>query len=69
MRTQRSVPAARLSVRRGLKKNPAAPFELHDLSVDPSEQNNIAAQHPDVVRRMNEIAAVRAKAALPEWNC
>jgi len=37
------------------KKN--APWELYDLSVDPSEKNNIAAQHPDRLARMKAFAA------------
>jgi len=29
-------------------------LELYDLSVDPGETNNVAEQHPDVVKRMEE---------------
>ncbi|MDG2532657.1 arylsulfatase [Sphingomonas sp. HITSZ_GF] len=29
-----------------------APWELYDMSVDRSETNNVAAQHPDIVARM-----------------
>jgi len=30
-------------------------FELYDLSVDMEEQNNIAEQHPDIVKEMLQI--------------
>jgi arylsulfatase A-like enzyme len=30
-------------------------FELYDLSTDPSEKNNIAKQHPDIVKEMLQI--------------
>ena len=30
--------------------------ELYDLKLDPEEKNNIAAQHPDVVLKINAIA-------------
>lgn len=50
----------RQAVRRGIWKgirlnvhdNPDAPVELYDLSRDPAEKNNVAAQHPDIVQKM-----------------
>ena len=30
-------------------------FELYDLSTDPSEKNNIAEQHPDIVKELLQI--------------
>lgn len=29
--------------------------ELYDLSVDPREQNNVAAAHPEIIKRVLEI--------------
>ncbi len=40
------------AVRLNVFENPDAPVELYDLSVDIGEQNNIADQHPDIVKEM-----------------
>ncbi len=36
-------------------KNPDAPFELYDLSEDIGEDHNIANEHPDILKEMEEI--------------
>jgi arylsulfatase A-like enzyme len=38
-------------------KAKAAPIELYDLATDVGEKNNVAAQHPEVVKRIGEIMA------------
>ena len=43
------------AVREGVMKNPGGPIALYDLSTDPSEKNNVAAQHPEVVEQMKTI--------------
>jgi arylsulfatase A-like enzyme len=43
------------AVRLGLIKNPDAPVELYDLSTDPGETRDLAAQHPDVARELKAI--------------
>jgi arylsulfatase A-like enzyme len=36
---------------------PGAPFELYDVSKDLAERSNVAADHPDVVKRLTKLAA------------
>lgn len=43
------------AVRTNIAKNPEAPLELYDLSADLGEENNIADEHPEVVREMAQI--------------
>lgn len=45
-------------VRLGVNQNPESPIELYNLQDDPSEQNNIATQHPDIVAQIAEIIEV-----------
>jgi arylsulfatase A-like enzyme len=44
-------------VRLNIVKDPDAPIELFDLSKDVGEDNNVAAQHPDLVRQIAQIMA------------
>ncbi|MCA9177658.1 MAG: arylsulfatase [Planctomycetales bacterium] len=43
------------AVRRDIKKNAEAPWELYDLKHDPGEQNNVAAMQPDVSSRLQQL--------------
>ena len=43
------------AVRLNVRRNRDAPIELYNLEEDISEQNNIADQHPEIVRRMDQI--------------
>jgi arylsulfatase A len=52
-------------VRLNVNKQKDAPIELYDLDKDPSEKNNIAAAHPDIVRK---IAAILRQAHAPDSN-
>lgn len=42
-------------VQYGISKNADAPIELYNLNEDEGETNNVAADYPDVVKRVNEI--------------
>ncbi|MEN8115635.1 MAG: arylsulfatase [Bacteroidota bacterium] len=42
-------------VKKGLKNNPESPFELYDLSKDIGEQNNLAEEHPEIVKQIEKI--------------
>ena len=35
-----------------MTNNPNAPIELYDLSTDPGEEHNIAAKHPEIVKKI-----------------
>ncbi len=42
-------------VRYGVATDPNSPLELYDISKDPSEKNNVAAQNADVVRELDAL--------------
>jgi arylsulfatase A-like enzyme len=57
------------AIRNNLAKQPVAPLELYDLEHDPAEATDVAAAHPDVVRRIESIMrASHTPAVLPKWN-
>lgn len=39
---------------KAMRLAPGQPFELYDLAVDESEENNIAGQHPDIIDTIRE---------------
>ncbi len=49
-------------VRLNVSQDEAAPYELYDLAIDQAETNDVAAAHPEVVRR---IAAIAREAHVP----
>jgi arylsulfatase A-like enzyme len=40
-------------VKLDISKRNDAPIELYDLKTDPQEKNNIASQHPNIVKRID----------------
>ena len=43
-------------IRKNMRKDPAAPWELYDLATDVSERINLAAKHPAIIAEMEKIA-------------
>lgn len=43
-------------LRRNVFKNPQAPWELYRLDADVGETTDVAAKHPEIIAKMNEIA-------------
>jgi len=56
-------------IRKEVSRRPDAPIELYDLQVDENETKNVAAENPDVVRRIAALMRTsRTPAVLPKWN-
>ena len=56
-------------VRKNLKKQPNASFELYELDADPSESVDVAGAHPETVKRLAAFAAsARTPSPNPAWN-
>ena len=56
-------------VRNNAARRPDGPIELYDLDADPGETKDVAAAHPDVVRRLAAgMRGSRTPAVLPNWN-
>ena len=51
---------------KALRLGPEEPLQLYNLSSDPGETNNVAAQHPDVVQTM-ESYLQSARTESPHW--
>jgi arylsulfatase A-like enzyme len=44
------------AVRTGVGLKPDVPWELYNLESDPQEKMNIAGDHPDIVKQLDEVA-------------
>ena len=42
-------------IRQNVAKNPNSALELYNLDQDPGENNNVAAQHPDIIQQMETL--------------
>ena len=49
--------SVRLGDWKGYRLGTKAPLELYDLKADPTEQHNLAADHPDIVQKIEAIMA------------
>jgi len=54
------------AVRRDLRKNPDAPWELYDLGADLTEEHDVSGEHPDVMEQVD--AVVRAARTEPVYD-
>ena len=52
---------------KGYRLGTDAPLTLFDLKADPAEKNDVASQHPDVTKRIEQILA-REHTASPHWD-
>ena len=56
-------------VKTGLKNNPNSPWQLYDLESDTKEEYDIAAQHPDILQKMDSIVkSEHWSATIREWE-
>ncbi|MDH4350755.1 MAG: sulfatase-like hydrolase/transferase, partial [Gemmatimonadota bacterium] len=55
-------------VRLGAHEDANAPIALFDLVQDPFEEQDVAAAHPDVVRRIAAVMASRTVSGIAAWN-
>ncbi|WP_343701678.1 arylsulfatase [Chitinophaga sp.] len=56
-------------VRTGLAKDPGAPWQVYDLSADPAETKDLAAQQPTLVRQFNAIVQQEHRPPVrAEWD-
>jgi len=57
------------AIKNGLKKNPAATWELYDLSTDKSEEHDVAAAHRAMLPAFDEIVKKEHRNAhINEWE-
>jgi arylsulfatase A-like enzyme len=57
--------AARMGDWKAVRLGTKLPIELYDMKTDSAEQHNVAAQHPDVVKRFEEfLKAARTESAV-----
>ncbi|MBM3862031.1 MAG: arylsulfatase [Verrucomicrobia bacterium] len=52
---RKSIQAVRLGDWKAVRNGPLVPIELYNLKTDPGEQNDVAANHPDIITRMEAI--------------
>ncbi|MGE3345157.1 MAG: arylsulfatase [Vicinamibacterales bacterium] len=55
-------------VRLGGHDSADAPIEVYDLAADPSEKNNVADAHPDIVARVRAVMESRTESPVERWN-
>lgn len=58
--------AARLGKWKAVRNDIKKPTEIHNLETDPAEASDLAASHPEIVKRAEEIFA-QAHHPHPDW--
>lgn len=58
--------AVREGTWKAVRLNAGRPIELYDLESDPGERRDVASEHPEVVRRMNELMS-ELRSDSPDW--
>ena len=53
---------------KSVKNSPESPVELYNLDSDIGEQNNVAAQNPELVKKMEEIMKSEHQLAPPQFD-
>ena len=56
------------AVRLGARETPDGPIQLFDLETDVAESQDVAAEHPEVVARMDSVMNARTLSHLSRWN-
>ena len=54
------------AIRLSVNKDANVPIELYDLDKDPGEEKNVAAQHPDVIKKIKQFFE-QAHVSNPDW--
>jgi arylsulfatase A len=62
----RFIQAIRFRKWKAVKNGPNAEIELYDLATDSAEKNNLASQHPDLVKQARKLMA-QARVDDPNW--
>ena len=55
-------------VRYNVRNSPDGPVALFNLKTDIGEKRDVAADHPEIVKRIRRIMAGREKSDNPKWN-
>jgi hypothetical protein len=50
------------------KKMTAGPIQLYDLKTDIGESDDVAGQHQDIVRKIEDVMNSRTPSEFPRWN-
>jgi arylsulfatase len=55
-------------IRLNVSKNPEAPLELYNLKSDLGENHDVAAENPEVIKKIKAIMDSRAPSEVSQWN-